>query len=147
MERPRNLVLTSVLIFGLCLLPGFAQQQDEKPRQGGRKPVLIRADEPEKNAEEAFLPDPNEAKRHMEVGKYYFKRKNYKAAEERFKMAIRHMPIWPEPYERLVKALQKQKKIEAAVDVCELFLATNPDHKKASAFEKMKQGMLVAERR
>jgi len=45
---------------------------------------LIRADRTEEKVEEApFVPDPIQAKEHMEIGNFYYKRDNYKAAENR----------------------------------------------------------------
>lgn len=113
-----------------------------------RKPVLIRDDPPATQAEiENPLPDPAQAKESLKIGQFYFKRKNYKAASDRFRESIRFQPTWDEPYQKLVEALRKQGSTQEAIDACDLFLATNPDSDRAAFFaemaDKLRRGLTV----
>ncbi len=99
-----------------------------------RKPVLIR-DDVEESFDEVPLPDPDRSREALKIGKYYFKRKNYKAAASRFREAMRYLPQWPEPYERLAESLWKMKAYDSAQDICLLFVATNPESTKVKDFE------------
>ena len=56
---------------------------------------------------------------------------------KRYREAIIHLPKWPEPYDKLAKSLSKQGAYQEAVDACDLFVATNPDHKRVPHFEKL----------
>jgi tetratricopeptide (TPR) repeat protein len=110
----------------------FGQGQDE-PRKG-RKPVLIRDDPNEKKAEEEFKPSPRVAEESVIVGDFYFRRSNWKAAEMRYRDAVRNNPRWVEAYEKLVKSLERQKAFADAIGVCEQFLAANPSSRDVAKF-------------
>ena len=123
--------LLYTLGLAFCLLFSLAGQQPPK-----KKPVLIREDAPP--SEEAVpVIDPIQAEKSVQVGNFYLRKKNYKAAESRFRQAIQFLPKWPQPYERLVKALEKQKSYQDALDVCEQFMLTNPDSERLGHFEKL----------
>lgn len=103
----------------------------------GKKPVLIRADSADEDQQpDVILPDPEKAKEHLEIGDFYFKRGNYKAAEERYRDAIRYLPSWAEPYRKLTRLLEKQGDFPAAVKICEEFIQVNPDADKVERFRK-----------
>lgn len=127
--------MNTMIRFLILALFTAALAAQERPRE---KPVLIRDDKPEQ-LEEEILPDPSLAKESLKVGQFYFKRKNYKAAASRFREAIRYLPTWHEPYEKLVDALRELKSWQEAIDACDLFVATNPDHEKASQFQSWAQ--------
>ncbi len=119
--------ITLVLLFGLP----FAQQ----PRPG-KKPILIRDDPNEKKPEEEVIQvNPKTAAEHVAVGDFYFKRDNYKAAEERYREAIKFNPRSVDAYEKLVKTLEKQKAFDKAVEVCQQFLVSNPSAKEIPRFQ------------
>lgn len=123
---------TLILIFILAM-PLYAQ---DRPR----KPVLIRDDEPrEAFDEEIVTPDPFQARQSLKIGDFYFKKKNYRAAEKRYNEARRYLPNWPEPYEKLAKTYRKQKHWQKGSDICRLFLATNPDSPNVGKFEKLRK--------
>lgn len=121
------------LISLLLLIPSlFGQGEKSK-----RKPVLIRADRTKEKVEEAPpLPDPGKAREHLEIGDFYFKRDNYKAAEDRYREAIQYNPKWVEAYEKLIRALEKQKAFLEAVKVCEQFVQNNPSSEEVERFQK-----------
>ena len=107
--------------------------------RSGRKPVLIRpdptADEVEEVEEGPLEPDPQKAKEHVEVGDFYYKRKNYSAAEERYREAIRFNPKWVTAYEKLVRLLEKQHAFGEAVKVCEQFVQSSDLSKDVKRFQ------------
>lgn len=129
MARKRILLFLSFLI--IC----FAYPQDRDDR---RKPVLIRADQAEEK-EEIVEHNPERARESVEIGDFYFKRDNYKAAADRYREAIRYDTEWPEPYEKLVEALFELNDLEAAIETCENFVTTNPGSKAVLEFEERAQ--------
>lgn len=108
-------------------------------RRSGRKPILIREDQTEKKEEEEeiFTHNPDEAKRNIEVGDFYFKKKNFKAAESRYRRAIKYNNEGPKAYEKLIELFERQGDFDSAIEVCYEFVDTNPSSKKAKNFEKL----------
>lgn len=124
-----------LVLLSLALGPAFAQ---EKPR--GKKPVLIRADQPTEDVEpEIILPDPIRAKENIEVGDFYLKKGNLAAAKERYSESIKYAPRDPEPYFRLIRVLEKMELLEDAQQVCRDFVDRNPGSKKTEDFKKKEQ--------
>ena len=108
-----------LLLFLACPLLG--QEQQSK-----RKPVLIRVDPGDEEVEETLPdPDPLKAREHVEVGDFYYRRDNFKAAAERYREAVTYNPKWAEAYEKLIRALEKQKAFVEAIEVCEQFVESN----------------------
>jgi tetratricopeptide (TPR) repeat protein len=121
----------TVLVLTASLL-GQASQEPAK----GKKPILIRDDPNEKTAQEEALPfNPKAALESITVGDFYFKRDNYKAAEERYREAIQYNPRLGEGYEKLIRVLEKQKEYEEALAICEQFLRVNTTAKDAGRFQ------------
>jgi tetratricopeptide (TPR) repeat protein len=121
-----------ILLFLLSANPILSQE-----RRSGRKPVLIREDQTEKKVEEEiFTHNPAEAKKNVEVGDFYFKKKNFKAAESRYRRAIKFNTEWPKAYEKLIKLFEQQGDFDAAIEICYEFVDANPSSKKAHDFEK-----------
>ncbi len=115
---------------------GFASTlQDSQPPI--KKPVLIRADRTtDREGEvEVIHPDPVEANRNIRVGDFYFKRKNYKAARERYRDAVKYSPRRPNPYAKLIRVLERMEEFEEAVEVCRQFIETNPQASQVKDFE------------
>jgi tetratricopeptide (TPR) repeat protein len=128
MRRIIGLLIPWVALTGLAL----GQERDSS-----RKPVLIRADRTEEQSEEIpLVPDPEKAREHVEVGDFYYRRDNYEAAAKRYREAILYGPTWPEGYEKLVQALEKQQAFLEAIEVCEEFLLKNGSSDKIERFEK-----------
>ncbi len=112
---------------------GFALESQEDRR---RKPVLIRADQTEQgSAEKVYEHDPEKAKENVKIGDFYFRRDNLKAAADRYREAIQYNKGWSEPYEKLIRALEKDSEYAKAVAVCEEFLEHNADSSQARHFE------------
>ena len=123
------------LFYPLLLLTLTLPLQD---RRLGRKPVLIRADDASSQEQEEVPPepDPDKARKAVEIGNFYYKRENYKAAEVRYREAILYGPEWPEGYEKLVKTLETMARYDQAIQACRDFLEAVPDSKKVPEFER-----------
>lgn len=127
------------LAFFLFFYPSTPIVQEKQERE--RKPVLIRADPNEAGEDKAeaeagvVLPDPVQARKHVEVGDFYFRRENYKAAADRYREAIRYNPKWAEAYEKLTRSLEKQTLLAEAAEVCRQFVQDNPSSKEAARFQ------------
>jgi tetratricopeptide (TPR) repeat protein len=120
-----------ICLWGL-ILPLHGQEPTRR-----KKPVLIRADRTDEMAVDApFLPDPLQAREHVEVGNFYYKRDNFEAAENRYREAIRHDRKWAEAYKKLIQSLEKRKAYFEAIDVCLQFTATNPASQEVESFQK-----------
>lgn len=121
------------LLLAVCGLSGQVQELK-------RKPILIRPDKTKEKSQKApFYPDPKTAEKHVEVGDFYFKRDNLKAAEARYREAVSYNPQWAKAYEKLANVLEKQGAFKAALEVCRGFLETNPSSKKVKDFQKKSQ--------
>ncbi len=120
--RTESSLALLVLLLGSILTPLLAQ---DPPR---RKPVLIRADKTEEPEAEATIvtPNPLEASHHQKVGDFYFRRKNYKAAAERYRDAVLFDPKSPDRVVKLIRALEKLKLFGEAAQACEDYLERNP---------------------
>lgn len=118
------------------LFPWLGIQEVKEPQ---KKPLLIRVDPGEASSEEKrdepVRPDLKQAQEHIKVGDFYFKRDNYKAAAERYREAIRYQPQRAEPYEKLIRALEKLRAFEQAIAVCHQFVASNSSSKESKRFE------------
>lgn len=115
------------------LLPATGQEQQSHTR----KPVLIRADRTtDREAKvEVIHPDPIEAERNIRVGDFYFKRKNYKAARERYRDAVKYSPQRPDSYSKLVRVLERMEEFGAAMEVCRQFIEINPQAPQVNQFQ------------
>jgi len=100
-----------------------------------RKPVLIR-DERVEAKPEVFEHNPARAREFVKVGDFYNRRKNLKAAEARYRDAIRYDTTWHESYNKLITLLEKEGQIDAAIGVCYSFIDANPESKKLKSFNK-----------
>ena len=124
--------LSVILMLFILALPLLGQET-----RSGRKPILIREDQTEqKIEEEIFLRNPEEAKKNVEVGDFYFKKNNFTAAESRYRRAIKYNTEWPKSYEKLIKLFERQGDFDSAIEICYEFVDANPSSKKAKDFEK-----------
>lgn len=129
------------ILVPILLLASQATALNQSTERPGGKPILIR-DEVQKRLEKdenkVYPHDPEEARKNLEIGSFYQKRGNLKAAEERYREAINFNLAWVEPYQRLIEMLAKAGRVEDAVAVCDLFLSNNPTSAKREDFEKRK---------
>ena len=110
------------------------------PQSRSQKPALIRdtdkaegKDEEEATKEKPF--NPLEADRCLKVGDYYFKRKNYDAAIQRYMEALEYQPNRFDAYEALGRAYEKQGAREKALRVYQDFLQKYPESPRAKEFK------------
>lgn len=80
--------------------------------------------------------NPIQAQKELTVGKYYYKKGNYKAAAGRFREATKWNPTLGEAYLRLGEAEEKLSDERAAQQAYAKFLDVAPDSKEASAVRK-----------
>jgi tetratricopeptide (TPR) repeat protein len=105
--------------------------------QPGKKPVLIRPEPVEaKDKDEPVEPNPKLSAEHLVIGDFYMKRNNLRAAEERYREAVKYNPKSVEAYEKLIKTLEKAKQFQEAALLCEEFVAANPDSERSTHFQK-----------
>jgi tetratricopeptide (TPR) repeat protein len=88
---------------------------------------------------EMRLWDPHRAEKNVEVGDYYFKQKNYQAAESRYREALMYKPDDAVATYRLAQALEKNGNLRFALQNYEHYLkilphgSFAPDARKATA--------------
>jgi len=70
--------------------------------------------------------DPHKAAKNIEVGDFYFKRKNYKAAEERYREALRYKENDAVATIRLAVSLEKLGVLDDALSEYESYLKILP---------------------
>jgi tetratricopeptide (TPR) repeat protein len=127
----RSFIYFHAFLLLLLACPLLGQEQQSK-----RKPVLIRVDPTDEQVQETPPePDPLKAKEHVEVGDFYYRRDNFKAAAERYRQAVTYNPKWAEAYEKLIRALEKQKAFLEAIEVCEQFVESNHSSAEVERFQ------------
>jgi tetratricopeptide (TPR) repeat protein len=122
-------VVIAVLLASSCV---FSQAQSQKP-------ALIRDTDAAEGKEEVAVKkeqvyDPAMAEKTVKIGNYYFKKKNYAAAIERYLEAMQYQPSRAEAYEALGRAYEKNGDIAKALDVYRNFIQQYPDSPKIPAF-------------
>jgi len=129
-----------VKLLSLILVGAVAGLTPAVPQSRSQKPGLIRdTDKAEgKDEEEATKPkpyNPLEADRCLKVGDYYFKRKNYDAAIQRYMEALEYQPSRVDAYEALGRAYEKQGAMGKALRVYQDFMQKYPESPKAKDFK------------
>ncbi len=129
-----------ILIIGLAFLllsltlPALSQSQNS------RKPELIRdTDAAEEKESVGDVTQPKEqnpllAEQNVNIGDFYFKKKNYDAAIQRYLEAIEYQPNLIRAYEALARAYEKKGDPEKAINAYKDFIQKNPDSPKSAEF-------------
>ena len=123
----------ALLLLGL-LLPAGAQNRP------GKVPELIRdtdaadgkADVPDAPAKKE--PNPALAEQNLNIGNFYFKKKNYEAAIGRYLEAIEYQPDSFPAYDALTRAYEKTGDMEKAARAYREFIGKSPDSPRLSEF-------------
>jgi len=117
--------MTMVLLALLAAAPAPAPTQAKTPQQG--EPVF----------------DPYHAEKSIEIGTFYMKKKNYDAAIERFRDALRYKPGFAKPHRLIGECFEKKGELRLAIDSYGKYLETLPQaedaekiHQKISKLEK-----------
>jgi tetratricopeptide (TPR) repeat protein len=108
--------------------------------QSGKKPALIRDTEAAEGKEstEAVQPkerDPMLADQNVGVGNFYFKKKNYDAAIQRYLLALEYQPDSTSAQEALARAYEKKGDTAKAIKAYQDFIEKNPGSPKAQEFK------------
>lgn len=116
------------------ILNAFPQEQ---PR---RRPELIVDTDVAEGKEEEKVEQPKEynpqlASQNLKVGNYYFKKKNYDAAIQRYIEAIGFQPNLSEAYSALARAYEKNGSLSKAIQAFKAFIQNNPDSPKVAEFQ------------
>jgi tetratricopeptide (TPR) repeat protein len=126
-------------ISGVLLLLSPMETSAWEQSKGGR-PALIRdtavaegKEEAEVSKEKPF--NPLEAEKSIKVGDFYFKKKNYLAAIQRYLEALQYQPNLLKGYEALGRAYEKQKSFDKAVEIYKDFIRKNPSSPKVPEFQ------------
>ena len=91
---------------------------------------------PAPDVQELHPYNPHEADKQVEVGTFYFKRYNYRAAESRFEEALQYMPNHAEAIFRLAESQEKLHKNDQARANYEKYLKILPDGEFAQSAKK-----------
>ena len=113
-----------------------SKPEQAKPEQQEQAPP--EEDESLKPKEYAF--NPLEAQHDVQIGNYYFKKGNYKAAMSRFHEATLWNPNYAEAYLRLGESEEKMRDNKAARQAYAKYLELAPDSKEAEAIKKKLAG-------
>jgi len=125
----------SVALFFLlpAMASGWAQSSGGRPALIRDTAVAEGKEEEEASKEKPF--DPLEAEKSIKVGDYYFKKKNYLAAIQRYIEALQYQPNLIKGYEALGKAYEKQKSFDKALEIYKDFIQKNPSSPKVAEFQ------------
>jgi tetratricopeptide (TPR) repeat protein len=80
--------------------------------------------------------DPYKAEKNVEVGLFYFKKKNYDAAIERFKDALRFKPNFARPHKLLGQCYEKKRERQEAIVWYQKYLEILPGAEDAASIRK-----------
>ena len=123
-----------LLFFGFSLLPiQPVAAQSRKP------PALIRDTDTAEGKESADVPttkEPNPvlSEQNLNIGNFYFKKKNYAAAIRRYLDAIEYQPDSIRAYDALTRAYEKNDQPDKAVAAYKQFIEKNPNSPKSPEF-------------
>jgi tetratricopeptide (TPR) repeat protein len=124
---------------GLAAVFGIVMSADVWPQTPPNRPALIRdTDKAEGKEEEATKEktyNPIEAEKSVKIGDFYFKKKNYTAAIQRYVEALEYHPTLSVAYENLGKAYEKSNNYEKALEVYRDYVQKNPSSGKVPEFQ------------
>jgi len=136
-----NWLMRRVSLLPLILAGALCAQEPKKPEQQPKEQQEQQPpeeDESLKPKEYSF--NPLEAEHDVQIGNYYFKKGNLKAAMNRFREATRWNPSSAEAFLRLGDTEEKLKDKQAAHDAYAKYLELSPDGKEAEAVKKKLAG-------
>ena len=104
-----------------------------------RKPALIRDTGTAEGNETADVPaakEPNPmlCEQYINIGNFYYKKKNYEAAIRRYLDAMEYQPDSARAYDALTRAYEKNDQPAKAIAAYKQFIEKNPDSPKSSEF-------------
>jgi tetratricopeptide (TPR) repeat protein len=131
-----------VSLMALFLATALCAQEPKKPAE---PPPKDQQEQQPPEEDEALKPkeygfNPLEAEHDVQIGNYYFKKGNLKAAMNRFREATRWNPSFAEAFLRLGETEEKLKDKQAAKEAYSKYLELSPDGKEAEAVKKKLAG-------
>jgi len=123
----------------LPVLTGALVLAQEAPKQKPEEPKVEVQEPPEEdtiNAPKEYSFNPLQATKEMKIGEFYFKKKNYRAASNRFSEASKWNPGLGEAFFRLAEAKEKLHDKQAALAAYKKYLEVEPDGKDAAIAKK-----------
>lgn len=130
---PRNaLIPFCLLVLALSFLGTAASGQS-------RRPELIRDTDTAEGNETPDVPaekelNPMLSEQNLQIGNFYFKKKNYDAAIQRYRDAVDYQPDSVKAYEALTRAYEKKGEFVNAVKTCHEFIEKNPESPRSPEF-------------
>jgi len=129
-----------LLIFGMLLVCSTTHVMVSQEQPQRRPELIIDTDIAEGKEEETEVEEPKEynpllASQNLKVGNYYFKKKNYDAAIQRYLEAIGFQPNLSDAYTALARAYEKNGSLSKAIQVFREFIQKNPDSPKVAEFQ------------
>jgi tetratricopeptide (TPR) repeat protein len=102
------------------------------------RPALIRDTDKAEGKEEAAKEktfNPMEAEKSVKIGDFYFKKKNYTAAIQRYIEALEYHPAFSLAYENLGRAYEKNNDFDKALQVYRDYIEKNPTSGRVPDFQ------------
>jgi tetratricopeptide (TPR) repeat protein len=134
-------MLKRVRILPLCLIWILFSMfnlsaQNQTPR---KPPELIRDTDTAEGKADTEAPAKKEynpllAEQNVDIGNFYFKKRNYDAAIQRYLEAIEYQPDSVRAYEALTRAYEKKGDTKEAINAYKEFIEHNPDSPKSQEF-------------
>jgi tetratricopeptide (TPR) repeat protein len=112
--------------------PAFSQARPQRPALIRDTEVAEGKDDPDVEKEKVY--NPMMAEKILKIGDFYYKRKNYSAAIQRYIEALQYQPNRIDAYEALGRTYEKTGEISKAVSLYKDFVSKNPDSPKATDF-------------
>jgi len=131
-KNHRWVVLSLVLVFSQVANSAFPQTRSKRPELIRDTGTAEGKNEAEASKEKSY--NPLAAEQSIKVGDFYFKKKNYGAAIQRYLEALQYQPNLVRAHEALAKAYERKGEIDKALDVYKQFLEKNPSSPKAPDF-------------
>ena len=147
LQRAVNRFCTVVQILSLCSV-FFLSAMNPAAAQS-KRPELIRDTEEAEAKETVDVPAPKEpnpllSEQSINIGDFYYKKKNYAAAIRRYLEAIEYQPDSARAYDALARAYEKNGERDKAISAYTEFVKKNPDSPKSPEFrtkiEKLQKG-------
>jgi len=109
---------------------------DAKDHPNSSLPQDDADDNPPGDVQEFRTFDPHRASKDIEIGDFYFKKKNYAAALDRYRESLLYKPNDAFANFRMAQALEKLARLDEAVECYEAYLKILPNGPQAEAAKK-----------
>jgi tetratricopeptide (TPR) repeat protein len=130
MKSSQSLLISLTLLLFFAVHPSMAQPQRSQ------KPSLVRDTAVAEGIDEtqevkAKEPNPALAAENLKVGDFYYKKKNYPAAIQRYLDAIEYQQDSIPAHEALARAYEKNGDISKAIQILKIIIEKNPESSKS----------------